>query len=153
MPGGRVGGRPYLLDTNILVHYVRQTPCGAAVESAFQLEAGPIAPAICIVTRGEAKSLAAQWGWGAAKRAHLDSLFANFSEIDISVAGLMDAYAELDAWSRSVGRRMGKNDLWIAAVAKVGALPLLTTDGDFAHLDGSHLSRILIDPNTGAIKP
>ena len=48
---------------------------------------------------------------------------------------------------------MGKNDLWIAAVAKVLAIPLITTDGDFDHLDGHHISRFLIDSKTGAVKP
>lgn len=153
MSRGSGGGRPYLLDTNILVHYVRQTTCGAAVENNYRLSAGPVVPAICIVTRGEAMSLATQWSWGAGKRAHLDALIGHFSEIDISAAGVVDAYAELDAWSKSVGRQMGKNDLWIAAVAKVGLLTLLTTDGDFDHLHRHHITRILLDPNTGAVKP
>jgi tRNA(fMet)-specific endonuclease VapC len=34
---------------------------------------------------------------------------------------------------------MGKNDLWIAATAKVLGGVLLTTDGDFDHLNPSAL--------------
>jgi tRNA(fMet)-specific endonuclease VapC len=35
---------------------------------------------------------------------------------------------------------MGKNDLWIAATASLLNLKLVTTDGDFDHLDSSFLS-------------
>jgi tRNA(fMet)-specific endonuclease VapC len=40
-------------------------------------------------------------------------------------------YGEIDAWSLSVGRKMGKNDVWIAARARVTNTTLLTTDCDF----------------------
>ncbi len=36
-------------------------------------------------------------------------------------------------------RNMGKNDLWIAATAHILGAKLLTTDGDFNHLDGVFL--------------
>ena len=36
-------------------------------------------------------------------------------------------------------RNMGKNDLWIAATARALNIPLLTTDADFSHLDGTFL--------------
>jgi tRNA(fMet)-specific endonuclease VapC len=41
---------------------------------------------------------------------------------------------------------MGKNDIWIAATAKVTGIPLLTTDPDFDHLEATHLNRIWIGP-------
>jgi predicted nucleic acid-binding protein len=44
---------------------------------------------------------------------------------------------------------MGKNDLWIAAVAHVTQAGLMTTDNDFDHLHPLHLTLIRIDPNTG----
>ena len=56
-------------------------------------------------------------------------------------------YADIDSFSRNMDPsypklkspfRMGKNDLWIAATARFFNLPLLTTDGDFQHLD-NHL--------------
>jgi predicted nucleic acid-binding protein len=40
---------------------------------------------------------------------------------------------------------MGKNDIWIAATASVLNATLLTTDGDFAHLNSVFLSVIQID--------
>jgi predicted nucleic acid-binding protein len=40
---------------------------------------------------------------------------------------------------------MGKNDLWIAATSSVLNATLLTTDGDFDHLNGAYLTVIKID--------
>lgn len=36
-------------------------------------------------------------------------------------------------------RNMGKNDLWIAAIASVFDMTLLTTDADFNHLNNHFL--------------
>jgi len=44
---------------------------------------------------------------------------------------------------------MGKNDVRIAATARVSGATLLTTDLDFDHLQGTCIDRIWIDPNTG----
>ncbi len=44
---------------------------------------------------------------------------------------------------------MGKNDLWIAAVANVSQAALMTTDSDFDHLSPSHLTLDRIDQNSG----
>jgi predicted nucleic acid-binding protein len=41
---------------------------------------------------------------------------------------------------------MGKNDLWIAAAAKVARATLLTTDDDFAHLAAEQVAVEVIDP-------
>jgi hypothetical protein len=44
---------------------------------------------------------------------------------------------------------MGKNDLWIAALAKFHDLTLLTTDHDFDHLIASNeIDGVWIDPNS-----
>ena len=40
---------------------------------------------------------------------------------------------------------MGKNDIWIAATASVMDAPLITTDGDYDHLDSVYLSVLRID--------
>jgi tRNA(fMet)-specific endonuclease VapC len=54
--------------------------------------------------------------------------------VDVSSGApeLLDAYVEIDCFSK--GRSMGKNDLWIAATAKVTGATLVTSDGDFDHL-------------------
>ena len=40
---------------------------------------------------------------------------------------------------------MGKNDIWLAAIAHVYKLTLLTTDKDFVHLAGSLIDLEYID--------
>lgn len=53
--------------------------------------------------------------------------------IDLAVAG---EWARLRAHLAATGRRVGPNDLWIAATAVVHALPLVTQDDDFTPLEG-----------------
>jgi predicted nucleic acid-binding protein len=69
--------------------------------------------------------------------------------VDINHPDILTAYGELDDLSNRAGRSMGKNDVWIAATAKVSDATLLTTDGDFDHLHPTHINRIRIDENTG----
>jgi len=61
---------------------------------------------------------------------------------------LIDRYVQIDTFSQNkllgqplglTPRNMGKNDLWIAATASVLGAKLLTTDGDFNHLQGVFL--------------
>ncbi|WP_221394511.1 hypothetical protein [Dyadobacter sp. NIV53] len=63
--------------------------------------------------------------------------------IDISKLNL-SAYSEIDAYSQlrnpgfhiypfTTPRNMGKNDLWIASLAALLGLQLVTTDADFDH--------------------
>jgi tRNA(fMet)-specific endonuclease VapC len=62
---------------------------------------------------------------------------------------ILDAYALIDAFSLSKGKRMDKNDVWIAASAAVTGATLMTTDRDFDLLDGTHIQRVWIDPKMG----
>jgi predicted nucleic acid-binding protein len=73
--------------------------------------------------------------------------------IDIDHPDILDAYGEIDHASRTSGRSMGKNDVWIAATAKVTKATLLTTDVDFDHLHGTHLDRIWINPGATTNSP
>ena len=61
---------------------------------------------------------------------------------------VISSYARLDQESRSVGRRMGKNDLWIAAVAAVQSATIVTTDQDFDHLSPNWVKVERIDVAT-----
>ena len=47
------------------------------------------------------------------------------------------AWARLRVYLAETGRRMGINDLWIAAIAVSRGLPVVTQDDDFAALDGA----------------
>lgn len=68
----------------------------------------------------------------------------------------MDAYTQVDAYSKrkandksgnllpGSAKKMGKNDLWIAATAYALDVPLMTTDGDFDHINGTLMQVIKI---------
>lgn len=136
----------YLLDTNVLVALIRAKALGEAIDRRFGLRSSLNRSMICVVTAGEMLSLARQFSWGQAKRDELQALLDEVVWIDINHPDILDAYGEIDHASRSLGRKMGKNDVWIAATAKVAKTTLLTTDLDFDHLHGSHLDRIWINP-------
>jgi predicted nucleic acid-binding protein len=115
----------------------------------YQLRGSLSRSLISVVTAGEMRSLSLQFGWGQAKLGALDLLLRELVWIEIGNALILDAYGELDHESHKAGRTMGKNDVWIAATAKVTGATLLTTDRDFDHLHGTWIDRIWIDPNTG----
>jgi len=134
----------YLLDTNILVHCVRNNALGQRILATYGLLVLPDPPRISIVTHGELRSLAVQFGWGLPKVQIMETLLSRFVSVPLDRPGLIQAYADLDAYSRTIGRRMGKNDLWIAATARATGAKLLTTDADFDHLHPAFLDRDLV---------
>ena|SRR5260370_223523 len=143
----------YLLDTNILVYLIRGKAVGQAIETNFGLRGGLTRCVISVVTVGEMYSLARKWKWGTKKLDQLRGLLDQLTWIDINRPAILDAYGELDDVMNRAGRPMGKNDVWIAATAKVSGMTLLTTDGDFDHLHPGHLSRIRVDEKTGNVIP
>lgn len=76
-------------------------------------------PLISDVTEGEIRSLSLQWNWGAHKREQMEFYLSYFWRTTISTPDTFEAYAVIDAYSESVNRLMGKNDVWIAASAYV----------------------------------
>ena len=81
---------------------------------------------------------------------------ATFIDIENADENLINAYTLIDAYSKRKGndkfgiplndsaKTMHKNDLWIAATAFTLSIPLLTTDGDFDHLNGTMLNVLKI---------
>ena len=137
--------RRYLLDTNILVHYVRKSTLYVMIEEQENLSADDCLIMISIVTYAEILSFARQKSWGKEKMKRIEQLLSKLIIIDINSADelLLKMYAEIDAFSKNklpdnpLGKsiKMGKNDLWIASTARVANAILLTTDNDFGHLD------------------
>ena len=68
--------------------------------------------------------------------------------VNLDNPGVIEAYAEMDTIGVRTGRRIGDNDLWIAATARASRALLLTTDKDFDHLVPEFLERERIDPRT-----
>lgn len=146
-------GSLVLLDTNILVHLIRQNVIGRRVESDHQLASRPERPLVSFVTLGELRALALKLGWGTKRTRQLDDLLDQLVVVNINQGDILDHYAVLDHHTEKVARparRMGKNDLWIAATASALSAVLMTTDGDFDHLAPAFFHRVRVDSRTGA---
>jgi len=139
----------HLLDTNILVHLARGQAVGQRIEADYALLKTPYRPLVCIVTHGELFAFAAKRNWGPAKLSGLHHLLTQFVTVDIHDSRVIAAYAQIDSQSQKMGRKMGKNDLWIAAVSHVATASLMTTDADFDHLHNAYLTLIKINSQTG----
>lgn len=144
----------YLLDTNILVIYVRANELTRKIEQDLRLLSGDNDLVISVVTVGEIKSIAKRNNWGKKKIENLERLLKRFLIADINVEAITERYANIDSFSQGkspdkkvdfTARNMGKNDLWIAATGSVLNLILVTTDNDFDHLKDEYLTIKKID--------
>ena len=146
----------YILDTGILVGYIRGAGYAEYIEAKYSVSEPPNIPVISVVTVGEILSLAIQFRWGNKRKQIMSNLLSRFASIDINDDSILENYAEIDAFSQGnhpsknlptgiTARNMGKNDIWIAATGSVLNATLLTIDKDFDHLDGSFLEVIQID--------
>ncbi len=129
-----------ILDTNILVHYVREDHWWAQIGVDYQLLLVEPTPLISIVSAGELRSLAQQWNWGREKRDRMEFALGFFQMIPVDSPEQILIYSEIDNFCLERGRVMGKNDLWIAATAALTDARLLTSDADFELLDGVYLN-------------
>jgi tRNA(fMet)-specific endonuclease VapC len=89
-------------------------------------------------------SLGRQFHWGTAKSEALEVLLREFVIVDIDSRPVLDRYGEFHAWTKSIGKTLGHNDLWIAATAAATGAHLITTDKDFDPLHPDHIRRTLI---------
>ncbi len=136
----------YVLDTNLLVHHVRDDATWDRIREDYQLLLIEPKPIISIATTAELKSLSKQFHWGRAKLDKMDFLLGYLDEIPIDDHKLVDHYATIDAHTQNRGEKMGKNDLWIAATAVLADATLLTTDTDFDQLHPHFLNVERIEP-------
>lgn len=140
----------YVLDTNILLHYLRGTELSIWIDQQFSpLDSTINESIISIVNVGEIRAIAKINHWGQRRLDKIDNLLDELLITDINTEDLIERYAEIDAFShdkiieRPLGmtaRNMGKNDLWIAATASILDATLLTTDKDFNHLHNQYLN-------------
>lgn len=148
-----------VIDTCVIIHIVRDSPIGR--NCLLQLAAIDPNPniIISIVTKAELESFSRQNGWGGNKLAKLNTFLQIATVIDIKSADkkLIEGYALIDGYSKrnlpdqsgnmlsGSAKKMGKNDLWIAATAFAIGVSLMTTDGDFDHLDGKLINVIKVN--------
>lgn len=145
-------GSLVLLDTNILVHLVRQKGVGAQVEADHSLASRPDRPLISFVTMAEMHALALKFGWGRRTQAALRDLLEHLVVVHIHQGDILEHYARIDHHSEKVvkpARPMGQNDMWIAATAAALSAVLVTTDNDFDHLAPTFFQCVKVDAKTG----
>lgn len=142
--------RKYVLDTNILFHYVRQSELFHEVEGKLNLLGKDAIPIIASVTIGEMEGFVQRQQWAQSKVSRLKNLVNKIAVIDIASSDdqLMNAYATLWNYSKNAlpGNKLGQsigigqNDVWIAALTHTVGAELVTTDGDFDHLNGKWIT-------------
>ena len=137
-----------LLDTNIVVHLIRDNEVAKRVDAAFQLRHRADRPLISIVTIGECLSLARQFRWGSSKVEALEALLREMVVVSIDSRPVLERFGEFHSWTKSIGRVLGHNDLWIAATAAATGAHLLTTDTDFDPLFPDRIQRTVIAERT-----
>jgi tRNA(fMet)-specific endonuclease VapC len=136
----------FVLDTNILIHLIRQTPDVQAYLNKIGAFNRNNYMNISIVSVAELKTFAYRNNWGASKMTALNALVTALNPIAIDNQNIVDAYVEIDLFSQgkhpqqplpkgASARTMGKNDIWIAATTYFLDAQLVTTDSDFLHLD------------------
>lgn len=132
-----------LFDTNIILYVVRALDANNILHFLNPQNASIYAS---IASEAEIKSLALQNKWGSNRQIILSRLMDEITIVDITKLNV-NAYIEIESYSQlqnpgfeiypfSTPRNMGKNDLWIASLAAVLGLQLITTDSDFDHLNG-----------------
>lgn len=146
----------YLLDTNIVLNYLRETRYRDFIETNYELLHPSNTCILSVVSVGELRSLALQNNWGIRRMNTLETFLSRYVILDINVESVINQYAVIDAYSQGrlsgkrlprgmSARNMGKNDLWLAASASVLNVPLMSIDRDFEHLDGVFLDFIYVD--------
>jgi tRNA(fMet)-specific endonuclease VapC len=140
----------YFWDTNIILHIIRNEDFFRALDKKYQFHHPLNRICISSVTVGEVHAFALRNRWRQSKMSSLLNLLQTLEVFSVTDdAALIKMYAEIDVYSQSKhptltlptsARKMGKNDLWIAATTAVHNAVLLSTDNDFNHLDGLFLA-------------
>ncbi len=142
-----------VLDTGILVHLVRWGPVGQRIASEHNLLGRKERPFLSMVTAGEMEALTRKLQWGEARRQQAATWLLDCVLVPLTPGAMVSAYGEIDHYTEcqhKPARRMGKNDIWIAATARVLGATLITCDADFDHLSPRFLSLVRVDQQTGA---
>lgn len=96
-------GRFYLLDTNVLLHWLRGSKVSGTIDGQFQLTAGGFRPLICEVTLGEMEAFAMSNKWGEDRKRKLSEVKTNLVVVDLSDDRIMRAYAEFSTLAKEQG--------------------------------------------------
>ena len=118
------------LDTNVLVHWIRQNETGVHLRNTYLLHERMDRPIYSSVVEGEIRALARIWKWGSDKLDSLDEILGELVRVDSGLPDIVRVYAEIYAADHTGGHNTGQNDMWIAATTKAAGAVLLTCDSD-----------------------
>lgn len=147
-----------IIDTCVIIHIVRESESGKKCLEALSKFGDELNIIISVVSKAEIESFSSQNNWGKTKTDKLNKVLNQITYIDISNHDklLLGAYRQIDAYSKrkiadqsgnllnGSAKKMGKNDIWIAATAYTLNIPLITTDGDFDHLNNTLINVIKV---------
>ncbi len=145
----RTQGDLALLDTNVLIHLVRNDATGQVIEEKYSLAARQERPLLSTVVEAEVKVFAAIGGWGDRKLARLDEILAELVRVEAGLPQVVEAYIEIAPVAQRQGQSIAtqnQNDLWIAATARAAGAVLYTCDKDFQFLDPDFVRVCYIPP-------
>ncbi len=139
----------YVWDTNILLQVVRNDDYLENLNKKYDFFNHLNDVYISVVSIGEIYSLALSNRWGQKKMQRLEKQIEKVTTIPINKdPSILKLYSDIDVYSKNqhpvlkmtgTARKMGKNDLWIAATTAIFNGTLLSTDNDSSHLNGQFL--------------
>jgi predicted nucleic acid-binding protein len=88
----------YLLDTNIILHLLRNSTLAPAIKE-YLSERGSII-AFSIVSQGELEAIALRGNYGKRKIEEMQKLLSSFVRIDINSSEIISCYAELQVFGQ-----------------------------------------------------
>lgn len=146
-------GEAILLDTNVVIAYVREGRLAEAIERLLTLQSGATEGLVSVISVGEALAFARKNQWAPARQERLRTMLqARLVPVDIGRAEILDAYAEIYDLLHRISKPahpIGENDMWIAATARATGAKLVTMDRHFDHLFPKYIDRLWIDPKEG----
>lgn len=151
----------YILDTGILLHYVRGSNFAKQIDQTHAPSLNPNIAMISVVSVAEIIALAMQRKWGEAKQQTFRDLLRKFPTVDINRDAIINRFAEIDSYrigkhpslslpAGASARTMGDNDIWIAATASVVKGTLITMDEDFVFLNKVFLDVVYVPQTISA---
>lgn len=141
--------KPLLLDTGVLVHFMRGRSVGQLIEDKIRLSERQGDWILSSVVLAELQLFAARHHWGDRKVAELHRLLRTLVRISAGEATVVQAWVEIAAAQMDAGQKIDQNDLWIAATARAAGAVLIACDGDFLRLRPGLVSYCHINQNTG----
>lgn len=110
----------YLLDTNIIIIYSRDSDIALRIEERFQLFDERNSLAISIVTLGELDAIIKKLNIGEKRKKKVDQILSKIAKIGLNHKEIISRYGDIDAFSQGKlknrkgnfsSRNMGKNDI------------------------------------------